>query len=82
MRFCPRPGYEHYRVLIDDTSLWSKFVRLLQRFARADVPQRIAEALRLGRMTALQKDNGRVRLSPQLGTRPPHRVTPCQEGED
>ena len=36
-------------------------VRFLQAFARAKVPEEVAAALRLGRMTALRKDNGKVR---------------------
>lgn len=53
--------YEHLRVLVDDTVLWGTFVKLLQAFANADVPLEVSTALRLGRLTALKKDNGRVR---------------------
>ena len=48
-------------MLIDDTDLWARLIRPLQRFAQADVPHCIAEGLCLGRKTALQKDNGKVR---------------------
>ena len=36
-------------------------MQLLQSFARAEVPADVAAALRLGRLTALKKDNGKVR---------------------
>jgi len=50
--------YEHYRVLIEDGAAWGLFAKFVQAFARGDVPDEIAQALRLGRMTALRKDNG------------------------
>ena len=53
--------YEHLRVLLDDDELWEVLVQLLQAFARAEVPPEVAAALRLGRLTALKKDNGRAR---------------------
>ena len=53
--------YEHFRVLLEDVELWGILCKLLQAFARADVPDEVGQALRLGRMTALQKDNGKVR---------------------
>ena len=53
--------YEHLRVLLEDEELWNVLVRFLQAFARAKVPEEVAAGLRLGRMTALRKDNGKVR---------------------
>ena len=53
--------YEHLRVLLEDDDSWALFVDLAKNFARADVPLAIMQALRLGKMTALQKDNGKVR---------------------
>ena len=53
--------YEHLRVLLDDDELWELLVQLLQSFARAEVPADVAAALRLGRLTALKKDIGKVR---------------------
>ena len=53
--------YEHLRVLIEDPDAWGMFARFAQAFARAEVPQDVMQAMRLGRMTALQKDDGRVR---------------------
>jgi len=53
--------YEHLRVLLEDEELWNVLVRLLQALVRAKVPEEVAAALRLGRMTALRKDNGKVR---------------------
>ena len=53
--------YEHLRVLLEDDQAWASFCELAQDFARAAVPEDIMQALRLGRMTALQKENGKVR---------------------
>ena len=53
--------YEHLRVLLEDEELWNVLVRFLQAFARAKVPEEVAAGVRLGRMTALRKDNGKVR---------------------
>jgi len=53
--------YEHLRVLIEDDEAWSIFAQLAEAFARAEVPEVIMQGLRLGRLTALKKDNGRVR---------------------
>ena len=49
------------RVLLDDEELWPLLVSLLESFARAEVPAEVARALRLGRLTALKKENGKVR---------------------
>eukprot|EP00973_Karenia_brevis_P032268 4448510-Karenia_brevis.AAC.1 len=53
--------YEHYRVLMEDEDAWSAFCLLIQEFARAQLSDPVLQALRLGRMTALREDNGRVR---------------------
>ena len=53
--------YEHLRVLIEDDAVWGAFVEMGRDFARAAVPSSVMQALRLGRMTALKKENGRVR---------------------
>ena len=53
--------YEHLRVLLDDDELWELLVQFLQAFARAEVPESVAAALRLGRLTALKKENGKTR---------------------
>ena len=54
-----RYGYD--RVLLEDETLWSLFTSFCQAFARAEVPEEVSGAVRLGRLTALKKDNGRVR---------------------
>ena len=53
--------YEHLRVLIEDDNLWSIFAQMCQAFARAEVPPTVMAAIRIRRMTALKKDNGRIR---------------------
>ena len=53
--------YEHLRVLIDDDDLWGAFALMAQSYARAEMPVSVMQATRLGRMTALKKDNGRIR---------------------
>ena len=53
--------YEHLRVLIEDDSAWNLFAVLAQDFARAELPASVLQALRMGRMTALKKDNGQIR---------------------
>ncbi len=54
--------YEHLRVLIDDEVAWARFHDLAQDFARARVPSSVMQALRLGRMTALKKeDSAKIR---------------------
>ena len=52
---------EHLRVLLDDEETWQSFVSLAEALARAEVPEEIAAALALGRLTALKKESGRVR---------------------
>ena len=53
--------YEHLRVLMEDDEAWCIFAQFAQDFARAKVPEEIMQGLRLGRMIALKKENGRVR---------------------
>jgi len=53
--------YEHLRVLMEDTDLWGVFTILIQEFARANLPQEVLQAHRIGRISALQKDTGRIR---------------------
>ena len=53
--------YEHLRVLLEDETVWTMFCDLAQDIARAKVPAEVMQALRLGRMTALNKEEGKVR---------------------
>ena len=53
--------YEHIRVLIEDDYLWPVFVAFCRAIAAADVPEPVAAAMAMGRMTALKKPNGKVR---------------------
>lgn len=52
--------YEHLRVLLDDENAWTQFTELAQDFARAHVPEEVMQGLRLRRMTALRKNNGKA----------------------
>ena len=52
---------EHLRPLLDSSGAMHLFFRLGDQLAQAAVPGPIVDALRLGRMTALQKPNGGVR---------------------
>ena len=52
---------EHLRVCLDDDEVWSLLVQVLQAFARGELPSEVAAAFRLGRLTPLKKDNGKVR---------------------
>lgn len=53
--------YEHLRVLVEDESVWLPFTSLAQAFANANLPDSIVGALRLGRVTALEKKDNNVR---------------------
>ena len=53
--------YEHLRVLLESDTTWHKLVDMLQSFARGAVPDEIAAALLMGRLTALRKSKGRAR---------------------
>ena len=50
-----------YEYLLEDDDLWGVFVNFAEAFARAEVPATVASALRLGRITAVRKDSGKVR---------------------
>ena len=52
---------EHLRLLLETEEDMQLLHRAAQRLALGDVPDTIARALRLGRMVALRKPNGRVR---------------------
>ena len=52
---------EHLRVLLDSGPGWAKFVSMAQAFAKAEVPAEVVHLMRLGRMTALKKRDGRAR---------------------
>ena len=52
---------EHLRPLLENVGALHLFFRLGDQLARATVPGPIIDALRLGRMTALQKPNGGIR---------------------
>ncbi|CAE6950253.1 unnamed protein product [Symbiodinium sp. CCMP2592] len=50
---------EHLRILLDDEGDTQLLHRAACRLARADLPPPVLAALRVGRLTALQKPNGR-----------------------
>ena len=52
---------EHLKDLLEDEDAWEAFGELSEAFARAEAPQEVTEALALGRLAALRKDNGKVR---------------------
>ena len=52
---------EHLRLLLDDPADGALLHRAAERLANADVPEQVLAAVRLGRMVALRKPNGRVR---------------------
>ena len=53
--------YEHLRPLLSSRSDLVVLHKLGERFARAQVPQPIVDAIRMGRVTALRKRDGGVR---------------------
>ena len=53
--------YEHHRPLLDSARDVQRLHQLGERFARAEVPQPIVDAVRMGRITALRKHDGGVR---------------------
>ena len=53
--------YEHLKVILDDEAILAKLGDMASAMAAGEVPAQIARALGLGRMTALKKDNGKVR---------------------
>ena len=52
---------EHLRLLLDEPADSALLHRAAERLANADVPEQVLAAVRLGRMVALRKPNGRVR---------------------
>ena len=52
---------DHLKVVLDNDSTADLLHALGQELAAADVPAHIVDALRLGRLTALQKPSGGVR---------------------
>ena len=54
-------SYEHIRPLLDNPRDVQRLHLLGERFARAEVPQSIVDAVRMGRITALRKPDGGVR---------------------
>ncbi|CAE7269681.1 unnamed protein product [Symbiodinium sp. CCMP2592] len=52
---------EHLRLLLDEPADGALLHRAAERLANADVPEQVLAAVRLGRMVALRKLNGRVR---------------------
>ena len=52
---------EHYKVLIDDEEATLLITEAAEHLSKADLPIEIADALAMGAMTALMKDNGRIR---------------------
>ena len=52
---------EHLRPLLEHDGDGVLLCELAEEFARASVPEEIVDALRMGRMTALQKPSGGVR---------------------
>ena len=55
--------FEHFRLLLEDPSpdVFKLFEDAAEKLARADVPPLIAEAFRVGYLTALEKPDGGVR---------------------
>ena len=52
---------EHLQTCLDDEDIGAMLAQVGEKLAHGDVPFAIVGGLRLGRLTALQKDNGRVR---------------------
>ena len=52
---------EHLRVLLDGGATWEKFVNMASAFTKDDIPPELVPLLKLGRMTALKKRDGRAR---------------------
>jgi hypothetical protein len=53
--------YEHLKVCLDDETSMELLSFVCERLAQGDVPQTIIDAMRMSRLTALRKNNGRVR---------------------
>ena len=52
---------EHLRLLLDDEESMRLLYHAAQRLGRAQIPADILAGLKIGRLVALQKPNGRVR---------------------
>ena len=52
---------DHLRPLLESEHDTVRFWRFAQDLARAVVPDEVVDAIRLGRLTAMQKPNGGVR---------------------
>ena len=52
---------EHLKPLLDSTNCSQLFGEVATQFARGRIPEDVLSAVRMGRMTALQKPNGGVR---------------------
>jgi len=52
---------EHLRVLLDSGTNWEHFVRMAEAFSKGETPQEVVELMKLGRMTAPKKRDGRAR---------------------
>ena len=52
---------EHLRILLDDEEDGQALHKAAQLLAQADIPAQVLDALRVGRVVALRKPNGRVR---------------------
>ena len=52
---------EHLKILLDNTECCALFGEVATLFVRGQIPPEILEGVRVGRMTALQKPDGRVR---------------------
>eukprot|EP00959_Pyramimonas_sp_CCMP1952_P333394 6981102-Pyramimonas_sp.AAC.1 len=46
--------YEHLRVLLEEEDMWDLFAVVAQSYAGAELPDDIAAALHLGRLTAVK----------------------------
>ena len=52
---------EHYKVLLDDDEATLLITEAAEHLSKANLPTEIADALAIRAMTALMKDNGRIR---------------------
>ena len=52
---------EHYKVVLDDEEATELLLDAAEKLAQADVPEAVSNAMSLGSLTALRKDDGKVR---------------------
>ena len=52
---------EHYKVMLDDEEATHLITEVAEHLSQADLPSEVADALAMGAMTALVKDNGGIR---------------------